>query len=435
MVTLLGALLVLTGGSAGPGMPVAAFSATPCYTQSDKFLKPSITTRATTTVAVGGEHGCSSISRFARCEDRATAVMLSGGGGDGGRDVAPPRNFAPRIFRRGGDGSHPGSSGSKSGSNVVGGIFGGLDSDSGSSGPPRSGGLGRGGGDGGGGWGNDGENTEDSKGDMMALGAAHVMMMASDDDDADSSQPESTLRGGYRRRSVFGRRPVQHQRQAGGSGGQGGITATNLLLALNAIVYLFQMRYPAITKAGWKMAPAITQQGQWYRLLTPIVLHGSFTHLAVNSMSFSSVGPVVERVMGKAKFVTVYTLAGIAGNVLSCIVNPRTPSVGASGAIFGMVGAWGAFCLMNETVLGRNNSQRALRNVAQTVMINVVYGMGSSQIDNMGHLGGFLGGAAMTFLIGPRFKRRLNPYTGQPYIVDESFKLGWPRLGKSPPAR
>ncbi|CAN0537300.1 unnamed protein product, partial [Ectocarpus sp. 12 AP-2014] len=125
MVTLLGALLVLTGGSAGPA--VAAFSATPCYTQSDKFLKPSITTRATTTVAVGGEHGCSSISRFARCEDRATAVMLSGGGGDGGRDVAPPRNFAPRIFRR-----HPGSSGSKSGSNVVGGIFGGLDSDSGS---------------------------------------------------------------------------------------------------------------------------------------------------------------------------------------------------------------------------------------------------------------------------------------------------------------
>ncbi|CAM9671357.1 unnamed protein product, partial [Ectocarpus sp. 6 AP-2014] len=175
---------------------------------------------------------------------------------------------------------------------------------------------------------------------MMALGAAHVMMMASDDDDADSSQPESTLRGGYRRRSVFGRRPVQ-RRQAGGSGGQGGITATNVLLALNAIVYLFQMRYPAITKAGWKMAPAITQQGQWYRLLTPIVLHGSFTHLAVNSMSFSSVGPVVERVMGKAKFVTVYTLAGIAGNVLSCIVNPRTPSVGASGAIFGMVGAWG----------------------------------------------------------------------------------------------
>lgn len=62
-------------------------------------------------------------------------------------------------------------------------------------------------------------------------------------------------------------------------------------------------------------------------------------------------------------------------------------AVGASGAIFGMVGAWGAFCLMNESVLGKANSQRALRSVAQTVMINVAYGMSSSQIDNMGHLG------------------------------------------------
>ena len=156
--------------------------------------------------------------------------------------------------------------------------------------------------------------------------------------------------------------------------------------------------------------------------------------------------------LGKKKFVAVYALSGIAGNVLSCIVNPRTPvsargnylilevfchepmrefsrpaltpssatclpsvnrhftyiramyrandraanswtdtlhlqAVGASGAIFGMVGAWGAFCLMNESFMGRNNSQRALRNIAQTVMINVVYGMSSSQIDNMGHLG------------------------------------------------
>lgn len=62
-------------------------------------------------------------------------------------------------------------------------------------------------------------------------------------------------------------------------------------------------------------------------------------------------------------------------------------AVGASGAIFGMVGAWGAFCLMNESVLGRATSQRALQSVAQTVMLNVAYGMSSSQIDNMGHLG------------------------------------------------
>lgn len=69
----------------------------------------------------------------------------------------------------------------------------------------------------------------------------------------------------------------------------------------------------------------------------------------------------------------------------ACFLLPQ--AVGASGAIFGMVGAWTAFCLMNEAFMGRENSQRALRSVGQTVMLNVIYGMSSSQIDNMGHLG------------------------------------------------
>ncbi|CAM9118448.1 unnamed protein product [Hapterophycus canaliculatus] len=370
--------------------------------------------------------------------------MLSGvcgNKGDGGEivrsDATKPRHHShTRPFGLGmaGDGEGSGISGSGGSSSSRGCLAGGLHSDGGSSGPPRSGGLGSGGGGGNGeGRGGDGgEDRQDIGGDLMALGAAQVQVMMATSDEGTPQAAESTLRGGYRRRSsVFGRRSMQARRRPSSSGG-GEITATNVVLAINAIVYLFQMRYPGITRAGWKMASAITQQGQWYRLFTPMVLHGSFTHLAVNSMSFSSVGPVVERVMGKTKFVAVYALAGLAGNVLSCVINPRTPSVGASGAIFGMVGAWATFCLMNESVLGRDNSQRALRNVAQTVMINVVYGMNSSQIDNMAHLGGFLGGAVATFLIGPRFKRRINPFTGQPYIVDESFKLGLPRFGRKP---
>ncbi|CAM9469077.1 unnamed protein product [Laminaria digitata] len=242
-----------------------------------------------------------------------------------------------------------------------------------------------------------------------------------------SRYPSSYGGGGARRPSYVRRRS---RRRSSGYGSGGMITATKVLTALNVIVFMFQTRYPAITSAGWKLAPAITQQGQWYRLLTPVVLHGSLAHLLINSMSFNSVGPVVESVLGRKKFVAVYALAGIAGNVLSCVVNPRTPAVGASGAIFGMVGAWGAFCLMNESVLGRATSQRALQSVAQTVMLNVAYGMSSSQIDNMGHLGGFLGGALVTFLIGPRLRRRLNPFTNEPYIVDESPKLSLPRFGK-----
>ena len=61
-----------------------------------------------------------------------------------------------------------------------------------------------------------------------------------------------------------------------------------------ALPHALRCRHPDILPNASQLAPAITQQGQWYRLLTPVVLHGSFTHLAVNSMSFSSVGPVVR---------------------------------------------------------------------------------------------------------------------------------------------
>ncbi|CAN0023727.1 unnamed protein product, partial [Sphacelaria rigidula] len=103
------------------------------------------------------------------------------------------------------------------------------------------------------------------------------------------------------------------------------VTVTNVLIAINVLVYAVQMRYPAITQAGWKMTSAIVGKNQWYRLLTPVVLHGSPAHLVVNCISLNSVGQVVESMVGKPKFLTIYAAAGISGNVLSCIVNPRMP--------------------------------------------------------------------------------------------------------------
>ncbi|CAM9239508.1 unnamed protein product [Choristocarpus tenellus] len=206
------------------------------------------------------------------------------------------------------------------------------------------------------------------------------------------------------------------------------LTMTNVLTFLNVATYLMQMRFPSITSAGWKLASAITVRKQWYRLLTPVFLHGSVAHLLVNSYSLRAVGPVVEGVMGKAKFLGIYLLAGISGNVLSCIVNPRMPAVGASGAIFGMIGAWGAFLLTNYEAVGEVAADRALAGVGQTVMINLMLGMSSRQIDNMGHLGGFLGGAAVAYIIGPRLSRRLNPFTGESYLVNEQRQFASPLL-------
>lgn len=66
---------------------------------------------------------------------------------------------------------------------------------------------------------------------------------------------------------------------------------------------------------------------------------------------------------------------------------PLPQAVGASGAIFGIVGAFAAFCLMNRSVLGKENSRRALTGVGQTLAMNLALGLSSTHIDNMGHVG------------------------------------------------
>lgn len=82
---------------------------------------------------------------------------------------------------------------------------------------------------------------------------------------------------------------------------------------------VIRCRHPNVFSNASQLAPAITQQGQWYRLLTPVVLHGSFTHLAVNSMSFSSVGPVVRKLfkIGVRSFLCVEITKGACRDELA----------------------------------------------------------------------------------------------------------------------
>lgn len=76
--------------------------------------------------------------------------------------------------------------------------------------------------------------------------------------------------------------------------------------------------------------------GQWWRLLTPMVLHGSLTHLLFNSWALYTLGTEAERIYGTPRFTAVYGLAGLAGSIASYVFNPDALSVGASGAIFGL---------------------------------------------------------------------------------------------------
>lgn len=179
------------------------------------------------------------------------------------------------------------------------------------------------------------------------------------------------------------------------------IRISHVLLALNVGVFALQtLMGPNVLMRGAKVNSAITA-GQYYRLFSPMFLHASVSHLLVNSFSLHSTGPSVESWFGKPRFLSLYIASGVSGNVLSYFCSP-TPAVGASGAIFGLVGASLVVLGRHRQILGPR-ARKGLRSLAYVVIMNFGIGLTpGSRVDNFGHLGGFLGGIAFSYLLGPR---------------------------------
>lgn len=179
------------------------------------------------------------------------------------------------------------------------------------------------------------------------------------------------------------------------------LRVSHILLAVNVAVFLLQgVMGSRLLMAGAKVNSEIAA-GQWHRLLTPMFLHASVTHLLVNAFSLYSTGPSVESWFGRGRFTALYLVSGIGGNVLSFFCTP-TPSVGASGAIFGLVGATAVLLARHRRILG-SRSRKGLNSLAYIMMVNFGMGMSpGSRIDNFGHLGGLLGGVVFAYLMGPR---------------------------------
>lgn len=186
------------------------------------------------------------------------------------------------------------------------------------------------------------------------------------------------------------------------------IRVSHLILALNVAIFLYQTAFaPTLLMAGAKVNSAILS-GQYYRLISSMFIHASTTHLLINSFSLHSTGPSVESWFGKKRFFLLYIVAGLCGNFLSLRCTP-TPAVGASGAIFGLVGASAVLLARHRDILGPR-SRRALQSLVYIVIMN--FGLGltpGSRIDNFGHLGGFLGGIAYSYLFGPRLMVKRRP--------------------------
>jgi rhomboid protease GluP len=180
-------------------------------------------------------------------------------------------------------------------------------------------------------------------------------------------------------------------------------TATYVLLGITVLVFLAQMASQSLlggdlpAALGLKVNSLIAQ-GEVWRLITPLFLHASILHIGFNMYALYLFGPGLERHFGHARFLALYFLSGFAGNVMSMIFSPA-PSLGASTAIFGLLGAEGVFLYQNRKLFG-SFARRALTNIVLIAVINLAIGF-SPGIDNWGHLGGLIAGTLFAWLGGP----------------------------------
>lgn len=179
---------------------------------------------------------------------------------------------------------------------------------------------------------------------------------------------------------------------------------TYTILALTILAFLGQMAtealfgFDVLAIIGLKINELIAE-GQFWRLFTPMLLHGSLLHIGFNMYALYLFGPRLERYFGHGRFLALYILSGFGGNVFSMMFT-EAPSLGSSTAIFGLLSAQGVFIYQNRSVFGSENTRQAISNIALVAGINLVIGL-SPGIDNWGHIGGLLGGLVFTWLGGP----------------------------------
>jgi rhomboid protease GluP len=157
------------------------------------------------------------------------------------------------------------------------------------------------------------------------------------------------------------------------------------------------------------------EQGQFWRLITPVLLHGSLIHIGFNMYALFNLGPSLERKYGVLPFLALYLLGGVWGNTLSFLLSPN-PSLGASTAIFGLIAAQGVYIYKNRHLLG-SAAQPLLINISMVIFVNLMLGL-SPGIDNWGHVGGLLGGLFFAWFAGPSFGITENLF-GQSVVVKD----------------
>ena len=154
---------------------------------------------------------------------------------------------------------------------------------------------------------------------------------------------------------------------------------------------------------GAMFGPLISQ-GEYWRLFTAMYLHSGFMHLGFNALALFIFGQSVERSYGHAPFFLIYVLAGLAGSVTSYLFNSIAIAAGASGAIFGVVGALAAFLVLQRRTFGKH-AQNSLIGIGIIVAINIFIGLSTPDIDNWAHGGGLVAGFILGLTLSPQYRQ------------------------------
>lgn len=142
-------------------------------------------------------------------------------------------------------------------------------------------------------------------------------------------------------------------------------------------------------------------QGEVWRLFTAIFLHGGVIHVMFNLYALYALGPLLEGYTGHMRFLTIFLISGLYGSLFSYALSGPI-SVGASGAVFGLLGGISVYFLKYRNNFG-TQGRSILQNMAIVLVLNLIIGFSSGFIDNWGHIGGLVGGALVAFGILPRY--------------------------------
>ena len=175
------------------------------------------------------------------------------------------------------------------------------------------------------------------------------------------------------------------------------IVITYALIAINIIVFILSYVLGIIDTSDFSMNIAAVRNGEFWRLITAAFFHGGIIHLVCNMYSLYVLGTQLETFMGKWKYTVVYFLSALTSSLLSGVLNgPGVASVGASGAIFGLLGAMLYFGYHYRLYLGSVMAER----IIPIILLNLFIGFTMPYIDNFAHIGGLVGGLFASMMVG-----------------------------------